>query len=168
MFGKNSKEYIISLLYKEVPVRDDFYLQILSKNFVFEDENNEHIDNTIFVPKKSNLIITIYSYKTQKLYGILRFKLSKKLSDLIREYVKRKKLNIGDFLFGKQETNSDFVSKMNKSIGLSGNGGINYYRKMTISALMKTIPSPEERVALAKKMGHSPVAQLKYVRGIKE
>jgi len=33
---------------------------------------------------------------------------------------------------------------------------------------MKTIPSPEERVELAKKMGHSPVAQLKYVRGIKE
>ena len=40
VFGKDSKEYIISLLYKEVPVRDDFYLQIVDKKYNTYDKNN--------------------------------------------------------------------------------------------------------------------------------
>lgn len=160
VFGMNSKEYIISLLYKEVPVRDDFHLKIVDTSLGNFDEN------FIVIPKKANLTVIITNYKTDKKYGVLNFKLSKKLTGLIRDYIKTNNLIIGDYLFGKQETNTSFVSKMNSSIGLKG--GINYYRKMTISALMKNNPSPQERVQQANLMMHSPVAQLKYIRVVKE
>ena len=44
-FGKDGKEHIISLhiislLYKEVPVRDDFYLKIVDKKYNTNDTNN--------------------------------------------------------------------------------------------------------------------------------
>ena len=59
-FGKNSKEHIISLLYKEVPVRDDFHLKIVDKNYNTNDTNN------YLVLKNKLLDVIINSYKTEK------------------------------------------------------------------------------------------------------
>ena len=60
IFGKNSKEHIISLLYKEVPVRDDFHLKIVDKNYNTNDTNN------YLVLKNKLLDVIINSYKTEK------------------------------------------------------------------------------------------------------
>ena len=108
-FGKDSKEHIISLLYKEVPVRDDFYLKIVDKKYNTNDTNN------YLVLKNNKLLdVIINSYKTDKKYGQLTFHLSKALSKNILNYMKSNNIELGDHLFGKSPTNSDFVSKMNK------------------------------------------------------
>ena len=155
VFGKDSKEYIISLLYKEVPVRDDFYLQIVDKKYNTNDKNN------YLVLKKNNLLdVIINSYKTDKKYGQLTFHLSKALSKNILNYMKSNNIQLGDHLFGKSKTNTDFISKMNKKLNLKG--GVNYFRKMTVSGLLKNHPDNEERIQLANNMANSPVAQMKY------
>jgi hypothetical protein len=74
--------------------------------------------------------------------------------------MKSNNLQLGDHLFGKSPTNSDFVSKMNKKMGLSG--GTTLFRKMTVSDLLKNQPNNEERIQLANNMANSPVAQMKY------
>ena len=95
-----------------------------------------------------------------KKYGQLTFHLSKALSKNILNYMKSNNIQLGYHLFGKSPTNSDFVSKMNKKMGLSG--GTTRFRKMTVSDLLKTKPDNEQRIQLANKMVHSPVAQMKY------
>ena len=67
--------------------------------------------------------------------------------------MKSNNIELGEHLFGKSPTNSDFVSKMNKKMGLSG--GTTLFRKMTVS-------DNEQRILLANTMIHSPVAQMKY------
>jgi hypothetical protein len=163
-YGINSKQYIMSLLYKEVPVRDDFRLNVIEIGNIRDDIRDFPGDNFLKIPLKANLQVIIVNYKTDKKYGILNFKLSKKLSNLIRKYIQDNNIEYNDYLFGNDITNTKFVHEMNSSIGIKGS--INYYRQMTISSLLETIPSPQERVELAKLMGHAPVSQLKYFRGI--
>ena len=154
-FGKDSKEHIISLLYKEVPVRDDFYLKIVDKKYNTNDTNN------YLVLKNNKLLdVIINSYKTDKKYGQLTFHLSKALSKNILNYMKSNNIELGDHLFGKSPTNSDFVSKMNKKMGLAG--GTTLFRKMTVSELLKNHPDDKQRIELANKMAHSPYASMKY------
>ena len=61
-----------------------------------------------------------------------------------------------------------FIGKMNRKIGIPS-GSINYIRQSKISEIMAGIHriNPAEKVKLANNMLHSPVAQLKYVRGLK-
>ena len=88
---------------------------------------------------------------------------------MLREWVAKKDLNYDDLLFPGNKTGlSDFVNKMNKKIGIQ-HGGIDYIRQSKISQELKAKEySPEKRVELARLMKHSPVAQLKYVRLLKE
>jgi hypothetical protein len=51
---------------------------------------------------------------------------------------------------------------MNKEIGIKGS--ISYFRQMSVSDLLKTQPSAEERQKLSALMKHSPISQLKYLR----
>jgi hypothetical protein len=56
---------------------------------------------------------------------------------------------------------------MNKSIGAM-TGGINYIRQSKISeVLSKHVMKDEDRILFGRRMGHSPLAQLKYVRSLK-
>ena len=75
-----------------------------------------------------------------------------------------KGLSYGDMLFGNFKTNSGFVSKMNRDLGMpEGTGAINNFRKMRASEFDLT---SEQRVELSKKMKNSPMINLKYIRKI--
>ena len=165
LYGQMSKQYIISRLYWECPVRDDFHLKLIET----EGENSKDIkDQYLVVPKSKDkqIIVIINHYKTDKRYPIIRVKLSGPLSNLIRKYITTTKIPMGDYLFGPTEHNSAMVSEMNRNIGLEDVGGTNVFRNMACSEL--EFASPAEQLKLAKKMGHSPLMNLVYIRKIKE
>jgi len=169
-FGVNSKQFVLSCLYREITLRDDFILKIVASTshtrLVPEGrtKNADSIDdNYIVVPKKDSLTIIINNYKTSDKYGQIKAKLSINLSKLIRNFIKVEKLKYDDYLFGSKNL-TQFVTKMNKKIGISG--GINNYRKMSVSDLLRNNPSPQERAELSASMAHSPIVQTRYLRKI--
>lgn len=159
-YGDLSKQYVISKLYNEITVRDDFHLKLV-KTLA---ENTDKLEQYLVVPTavKQPLTIIINHYKTVKKYGVIQETLSESLSQLIRDYIKANKIGYGKYLFGKSVHNSTYVSKMNKEIGMPG--AISEYRHMKASEIV--YQSAEERVLLAHKMKHSPFTNLNYVRQI--
>jgi hypothetical protein len=158
-FGSDSKEFVLSCLYREITLRDDFILKIVP---TIKSADNNNI-NYIVVPKKENMTVIINQYKTSDKYGEIKVKLSTSLSKLIRNFIKVEKLEYDNFLFGSKNL-TQFVTKMNNKIGV--HGGISLYRKMSVSELLSNNPSPEERAELSRSMAHSPIVQLRYLRKV--
>jgi hypothetical protein len=161
-YGENSKNYVISKLYEEVPVRDDFHLKIVPNDVQEENDTNNYLVIPSKITTKNKMVVVINEYKTKNLYGTLKFVLSKQLENIILKYIKENKLNIGDYLFGKQKSNSDFISKQNKILGITGS--INNFRRMTINNYKNK--NPDEIIKLNKLMGHSHEASKNYIRNI--
>jgi hypothetical protein len=166
-FGTDSKEYLLSSLYFEVTLRDDFILKIVSTIPKGDAPKGDKNENYVVVPKRENITVIINHYKTSDKYGTIKVKLSTILSKMIRNFITYKNLNpLGDdYLFGNKPL-TQFVTKMNKTIGVQG--GINNFRKMSVSDLLNNNPSPEERAKLAESMKHSPIVQTKYLRNIEK
>ena len=173
-FGENSKMYVLTRLYNEVTLRDDFVLKIVDKTPKENNESNSacgrfgeqegHTPLNYIVLLKSQLVLIINTYKTQTAYGQIKIKLSKALSNLIKKYIIENKLNINDYLFGDQKL-SDYVRYNNSKINVEG--GISNFRKMKISEELSKNISDEEKIILAEKMKHSPLVQLNYIRNLK-
>lgn len=164
-FGDKSKQFLIASMYNEVTVRDDFNLEIVSSE---RDVKTNTEQNYLVVPRlvKNNCTVVVQSYKTDKKYGPIKVKTTTVLSKQIREWMQTNNLTDGNKLF-PNKTLSDFVSTMNKSIGAM-TGGINYIRQSKISeVLSKQVMTEEDRIRFGRRMGHSPLAQLKYVRAVK-
>jgi hypothetical protein len=68
---------------------------------------------------------------------------------------------MGDYLFGSKKL-TQYVSSQNPYLNIKG--GVSLFRNMKVSDELKTIKTPEQRLALADKMRHSPVSQLWYLR----
>ena len=163
-FGEKSKQFLIASLYNEVTVRDDFNLEIVSS----EREVTAGTQNYLVVPRlvKNNCTVVIQSYKTDKKYGVIKVKTSTVLSKQIREWMVTNNLTDGNKLF-PNKTLSDFVSTMNKSIGAM-TGGINYIRQSKITeVLSRQVMTDEDKIIFSRRMAHSPMAQMKYVRSLK-
>ena len=158
-YGVDSKIYVLSKLHSEITLRDDFILKIVPS--IQETDENE---NYIIVPIKDKLTIIINNYKTSNKYGEIKVKLSTSLSNLIRDYMSKEKLGNNDYLFGNKNL-SNFVSNINKKIGIKG--GINEYRKMSVTDLINSKPTAQQRQKLAEIMKHAPLTQLKYLRANK-
>jgi len=156
-WGENSKMYLIASLYDELTVRDDFQLKMVSS----VDEMTDDKMNYLYVPKSGNLKITINTYKTENKYGVINHTCSKSLSSQIRKYMTDTKLTMGDYLFGSKKL-TQYVSSQNPYLNIKG--GVSLFRNMKVSDELKTIKTPEQRLALADKMRHSPVSQLWYLR----
>jgi hypothetical protein len=162
-FGETSKQFLIAKIYDEFTVRDDLQLLIVSS----EREITSDTQNYLVVPRivKNNATFVIQSYKTSKKYGIIRQKVSTVLSKMLRDWITVNKLSHGDLLF-QNKTLSDFVSQMNRAVG--ANSGINYLRHAKISEVMsRQVMSDEDRVKFSRRMAHSPMTSLSYVRSIK-
>ena len=156
-FGDMSKMYVLSKLYNELTVRDDFVLKIVDK----KSEASDPDENYIIMGKNKILRIIINKYKTFDKYGVIDEQLSAGLSKLIHQYATNNSLKKGDYLFGNKKL-TQFVHDNNAKIGVKG--GVGEFRHMKISEELAKIISPEERILLATKMRHSPISQLWYVR----
>jgi hypothetical protein len=157
-FGTESKEFLISKLYKDVPVRDDLHLKIVENDLYEEEDTNNYL-----VIKNNKMVIIIKEFKTNNKYDTIKFLLSNDLMKLIQSYMNKNNKTFGDYLFTSNK-NTKWVSEMNKKMGLKGS--INLFRKMTISELKNA--SAEDILKLNKKMAHSYQSSLNYVRNIKQ
>jgi len=153
-FGANSKIYVLASLYKELTLRDDFILKIVSK--LPKDETNNYI-----VLGKTNHTIVINNYKTRLKHGVIKQRLSKKMSQLLSSYITENKLNENDYLFGDSKQ-SPFIKASLAKVGIEGSS--NLFRHMSITEELAKTKTPEERVRLADKMKHSVQVQSKYMR----
>lgn len=159
-YKTDSKQYLISSLYRECTMRDD-YGQI---KIIDDLDNDDDINNYIFIHGGSCSII-MNTYKTSTIYGKQIYPLTDHLDKLINDYII--KHNITDFLFPEQKKLSVYISNMNKKIGVIG--GINYLRHSLVTLFLnRTDLSAEERHNYAVRMGHKEETQQYYRRGIKK
>ena len=160
-FGKDSEQFLITSLYNEMPLRDDFQLEIVKTVADASDDDLQYI--VIPTNVKTRITIIINKYKTASKYGQIKETVSVALSGLIRKFIASKDRTYGDFLFGTRKQNTDFVSKMNAQVNIKG--GINLIRHMISSSFDYTAG---ERQALASRMKHSPLMSLNYIRKLSE
>jgi hypothetical protein len=158
-FGKESEQFLIASMYSEMPLRDDFQLEIVKTVADASDDELQYI--VIPTSPKTRITIIINKYKTSSKYGQIKETASVGLSSMIRKFIASKDRTYGDFLFGTRKQNTDFVSKMNAQVDLKG--GINLIRHMIASSFNYTAGEREE---LASRMKHSPLMSLNYIRQI--
>jgi len=158
-FGKESKEFLIASIYKEVPVRDDLQLKIVNS---VKEATDQKINYLVLTQSPKGRII-INHFKTENKHEPADVILTTSLTNKIKKFVNAK--NFKEYLFTDKSLTS-FVSKMNKTIGLKGS--ISLFRHMIVEDFLKTARTPEERVEMAEKMKHSPATQLNYLRNKKE
>ena len=152
-YGKDSKLFLIGSLYDAFTIRDDYQLKIVNKS------DNEK-DNFLVLP---SMKIIINSYKTDKKYGKLVFQPKKPLVELIKKFMERTKVGLGDYLFENKPL-TQFVSVNNKKMGFKGS--INLFRHMKITDEHPNA-TPEKKVELTKIMGHSVLIQKTYLKSLK-
>ncbi len=159
-YGEESKEYLIGRIYDELPARDN-----LNNLIIVNNENNlNDKNNYLVVLRTGNCIFIINEYKTKN-KGQIKLKTTPLLSNLIKNYIKKKEIT--DTLFGKGKL-SQFVTKMNTMIGIEGkNNGINYLRHMKVSTVYDSNATDMEKVEIAQRMGHSTATQKTYLHKIK-
>ena len=162
-YGKDSKEFLLVKLYETACCRDDFNLFIIND---LEETKRDKTKNYLIMTNEY-YVICIQNYKTSKEKEAVYIKIPDDVKELINNYVN--KHDITDRLFpnSKSGLNSQFISKMNRKIGIIG--GINWIRHCVISSEIGNLDiTPEERLALAKKCFHSPITSLSYVRSLIE
>lgn len=159
-FGVISKMFVLTSLYKEVTLRDDFVLKIVPTM----KDTSDTSENYIVINKKDEATLIVNQYKTSKKYGQIKVKLSNYVSRLIRNYRQDENIPYNDYLFGSSNL-SQYLNDQNKKIKVTKVGGaINYMRKMSTSDLLNQEPTARQREELSAKMTHSPITQIKYLR----
>ena len=167
-FGENSKQNMVANFYRNAPMRDDFAGLIVISS-IRKNENSE--TNYAIVPTRENqkCTLVIQKYKTQKLYGVLKFQLDDKTSTILRNYIKKKKIEYDKKLFPEytKDVMSSYISTFMKKCGFAlDEGGINFLRHSIVTDEFKDHEnlSAEDKVRLSRRLWHSVVAQYRYLR----
>ena len=151
-YGTDSKQYLVANLYNEFTIRDDYgNAPILDKPMKSQEIN-------YFVMRKQYIYFINNDYKTSNKYNSIKYTFSTTLTKLIKDYINRNNLQLGDFLFDGNL--SGFVSNMNKELGYDNLGGINIFRHIRVSEM--DAETYEDKIKLAKQMGHSSMTIPKY------
>jgi hypothetical protein len=162
-FGKGSKQYLVASLYHALSVRDDF------ANLLFirmSDIDNDTSKNYLAVTERDDYYIVLNQYKTANSYKQIEFKLPLKVKRLVKTWLSNNGILFNQSVF-KESSLSPFVTKMHRDLGYGdlGQGAINLFRKMSVSALEGS--SYEEKVEKASTMAHGILTQQKYKRLLK-
>ena len=160
-FGKESKEWLVTQLYLQVPCRDNLSLTVVP---TVASSKKDLTKNYVVVPRGNGSCKVILNvYKTSSKYGDLTYDLDGNVSQLIREWIVKHEIATGAPLW-KDKTLSSFVSKMNKKVGIQGS--INYLRHLAISNQNIEAMSIEELHSKATQAGHSITMHRDYCRAI--
>ena len=152
-----NKMYVLMRLYQEATMRDDYQLKIVPKK-------QKDTSVNYLVLNKNNYTIVINKYKTAGTYGVISIKLTKGFTGILRQYMEVHNLRTNDYLFGDGEQ-SNYIRYENKKLGLDIS--INTLRHMTITDLLNSSKlTPDARVRLSKRMGHSVYTQGEYLRAV--
>lgn len=166
MFGQNSKQYLVSLLYSIFTVRDNYKKMKLIKS----QKENDGVNNFILSDGKT-IKIFINDFKTKSKYEFLTYAYNQKNNDekelkkLIEKWININGLVYGDYIFGKTSL-SKMVGDMNKMLGYDEHKAINLFRHIRVTEEHGKNLSFEKRSELAEKMGHSIFTSKKYKRNI--
>ena len=136
---------ILYLLYRELPLRDDFY-NVLLTNEKLEDQSINYYN---MKAKK----FFLNKYKTEGKYGKQVYSLSSKLNNLIKQYYKEGHEYLIENDKGQKYASLSRLVSDNAKKYFDIKFGINDIRKSVISYYNKN-KSIEERKKLAKKMLH--------------
>jgi hypothetical protein len=165
-YGYESSENMYMQLYKLVPARDDFQLEIQSTRKDALDTNK----NYIIIPKTINRagLIILNQYKTVQRFGKQSTLIPVKIMNLVREIMNKNAMQTGDYLFGNRDQ-SMYVSNFLRESGVHSVGsklGIKYLRHSIATSSYRGGNSLEDRIRLSKKMMHSiDTHQSIYIRG---
>jgi hypothetical protein len=157
-YGNESMEYMITLLYNSITCRDNLASLLIVPAMRYADDITK---NYIIIPKNGNTKIILNAYKTSIQYGKITVILPKDTANVVKKYIKTN--NLTTFIFPKyQEGLTDVVSKMNKSIGLTG--GINIIRRIKITDFLQNPNlSIDDKVRFATASMHS-ISQQEFYR----
>lgn len=146
-YSDRSLEYLLINLYREVPVRDDFQLRLVSTKA--QTKSKQH--NYLLLNKKTCQII-LNQYKTAKHYGQKTYDLSPRLKEMFIAYISTLETP-DEYVFGNRQF-SPVICEINKKLGYDG--GISFLRKMAVTDLYKKEGvTHEEKQELAERMTHS-------------
>ena len=148
VFGTESIQYLVVKMFQEVPFRNNFKLVIVQSI----NDTHDKTQNFINMNENGTATITLNKFKTDSHYEPVIGTTSIETTNLIRDYMNRKNLSIGDKLFDRNM--SQFMSRLNKKIGIE-KGGIQNLRRSIVSTLAQNNGTDEEHYILAKKMAHS-------------
>jgi hypothetical protein len=166
MFGQDSKQYLVALLYSIFTVRDNYKNMKLIKS----QKENDGVNNFILSDGKT-IKIFINDFKTKAKYEFLTYTYNQKNNDekelkkLIEKWININGLVYGDYIFGKTSL-SKMVGDMNKMLGYEEHKAINFYRHIRVSEEHGKNLSFEKRQKLADQMAHSIFTSKKYKRNI--
>jgi hypothetical protein len=173
VFGKNSDMDLITAIYKEIHGgRDDLGLRVVNS---IDDAKPEWGDNYIVVRKVKkpkpivSVRIIIDKFKTKNDYEGYNLIVNKALSKRIRDYIKKNKVEYGDYLFGVEKLSS-FINSCNHILREQHNflkdaaGGVNLFRKMLASGEEFENMTPAEQQKEALRFKHSIKTHRLYLR----
>jgi hypothetical protein len=166
IFGQDSKQYLVALLYSIFTVRDNYKKMKLIKS----QKENDGVNNFILSDGKT-IKIFINDFKTKAKYEFLTYTYNQKNNDekelkkLIEKWININGLVYGDYIFGKTSL-SKMVGDMNKMLGYEEHKAINFYRHIRVSEEHGKNLSFEKRQKLADQMAHSIFTSKKYKRNI--
>jgi hypothetical protein len=181
IYGRNSKEFLYLRLYQLASLRDNFKLLIIitdPKDAVSKSHNyivippiiKKKVKNKMIVFKPEGSLI-INTYKTEKQgYLKLPFLLTEETTNLVRAYMERNNLKVGEYLFGKSAM-SAWVGLLLRGLGIEQKGSnINYIRKAVSTEyhLLNPNAPAKDRLLFAERMAHSVDMNKGYVRLISE
>jgi len=163
-YGKMSKEYLVSYLYSQFTVRDNF-----APLFLIQTASDDDQKQNFLIKNRNQLKFIINDYKTVKRYHKLEFVVKDKtLIELLNSWIEKRKIKYGDTLFGKSKM-SKFVSNLKTQIGYEKVlQGVNHFRHMRISELHTGEDLTFDEIEkLANEMGHNIFTQQDYIRNLK-
>ncbi|KAJ1382012.1 hypothetical protein B484DRAFT_461967 [Ochromonadaceae sp. CCMP2298] len=168
-FAKLDKEAVFMQLYNAVPARDNLNaVYLTSEDQVKPPRAGEESRNYIILPTKRGLegTFVLQRYKSINKFDIQKRPLSVKLTKLLVEFVKDKRVKEGAYLFGLRGSSEKLgmmVSSMSKKLGLPvGSQGVNMLRHSYASS--HNTNTAEERAELSLKMLHSSSTNRDYTR----
>lgn len=156
-FGENSKEYFLFVLYNEATFRDNF-------DEIYVTKGASDKDNYMDISNPNNVRVILNEYKMKKKYKTIDVDFTPSSSQYIVKWLKDNNIGIGETVFkGKQ---SRFIGEMLRKLGIT-HGAVNTMRHMKDTEVYNdTNTTFEQKVELARRMGHSLRMARDYVRRI--
>jgi hypothetical protein len=163
---------LLSLLYYEVPARNDYVLKV----YFDEDQLPADTDalNYVIVPKRGPIHMKLNAFKTQnnREAYITSFDLSESLSEKLRRYIAKEKKTKGDYMF--ENSDAKMGRMLSRAIEAIGYGYMseNFFRRWKASwthyQVERGALSEEDEITLSLKMMHSWQAHLGYIYPIND
>lgn len=159
-FGETSKQYLIAKMYAECTCRDNFGGMTIVASLA--DANDDEINYLVI--NDTNGYFILHKYEKSNTHGRIQVPLSNELIALLKNFIDKHKFTKKLFPENTNNGLSDYISTMNKRVGVTG-GGIHPLRHMMVETILSNENfSDSDKSDLSTRMQHSPNVQTEYRR----